>query len=93
MGLDLLGLRERIAFDSGGKLYVANYNVNTIGRYNASTGAFIDTFASGAVLAGPNYFTFVVPEPSVLCFVAAVVCVAVLLRGHRVLRHFRQRIP
>lgn len=88
-----LNLPVGVEIGPDGYLYVANYNVNTIGRYNASTGAFVDTFASGAVLAGPNYFTFVVPEPSALSFAAAVIFAFMLLRGQRVLRHFRQRSP
>jgi hypothetical protein len=46
---------------SGGNLWVANYNIGTIGEYNATTGAAVNaTLVSG--LSNPHFIT-VVPEP------------------------------
>lgn len=45
-----------VGFDS--HIYVAAYGSHSIHRYNGSTGAFIDVFASGSDLRGPSSLSF-----------------------------------
>src|SRR5262249_37645274 len=54
------GLNQPIgeAFGPDGNFYVCSYGTNQILRYDGTTGAFIDVFASGGVLNGPIFLTF-----------------------------------
>ena len=60
---------------SGSDLFVANYNIGTIGEYNASTGAAINP----SLVSGLNFPLFLavtnppasVPEPASLSLLAA----------------------
>src|SRR5262249_7297931 len=49
-----------LAFGPDGYLYVASWRTNSVLRYNATTGAFIDTFVSAGSggLTGPQYVAF-----------------------------------
>src|SRR5207244_2461141 len=47
-----------LAFGPDGNLYVGTYSTNSVLRYSGTTGAFIDTFASGGGLNRPSYLAF-----------------------------------
>ena len=55
-------------------LLVSSASTDNVKRYNETTGAFIDTFASGGGLDGPSFLTFTpqqaVPEPGTLTLLA-----------------------
>lgn len=57
-----------LAFDSNGDLYVASTGSNSVLRYNGTTGAYMDVFASGlnvptGILVAPSTSSAPVPEP------------------------------
>ena len=77
---------------------VANSN-GAVLEYNGTTGAFVQTFASGGGLSEPSFLTFSpsepsVPEPSSL-FLAALGALAILASAsrNRVARFFRTAKP
>jgi outer membrane protein assembly factor BamB len=47
-----------VAFGSDGNLYVSSLLTDQVKRFNGTTGAFIDNFASGAGLDGPDGLVF-----------------------------------
>ncbi len=55
----------RIRFGPDGNLYVSARDTDNVLRYNGTTGAFIDIFASGGGLDNPTGLAFL-PEPSSL---------------------------
>jgi streptogramin lyase len=70
----LVGLSDNTGFlfDSNGDLLVARSQLDRVDRYNATTGAFIQTLVAAGVGGpdGPNALIYV-PEPSSACLITA----------------------
>src|SRR5205814_10687594 len=49
-----LSIPTGMIFGPDGNLYVSNHDTNSVLRFNGATGAFIDVFASGNGLDGPQ---------------------------------------
>lgn len=52
------GATQGVEIGLDGMLYVGNYQGSTISRFDPTTGAFLNTFASGNGLLQPNNFVF-----------------------------------
>ena len=80
-----------LLFDPGNKLYVSARDTNEVLRYDATTGAFIDVFATGGGL--DNATGIALPEPGVSTQIGAGLAALAALARRRYRRSRRQTLP